>query len=142
MNKGKSASGNLIKALGAGILFIALAFVWQYVLSGRADSQAVPTSPVSFSEVMTANASAVADDYGAYSDWFEIVNDSERAVDLTGWMVLRGSEKLDVYTFGRQWIGPNEHIVVFASGRSQNDRQSHGDLLRKHSVQAKKCTHH
>ncbi|MBQ8953512.1 MAG: lamin tail domain-containing protein [Clostridia bacterium] len=121
MNKGKSAMGRLVKALGAGILIIALAFVWQYVLTGRADTQALSASPVSFSEVMTANASSVADDYGAFSDWFEIVNDSERAVDLTGWMVLRGTEKLDVYTFGRQIIGPDEYVVVFASGRSQNN---------------------
>ncbi len=122
MNKSKSAMGNLAKVIGGGILCVALAFAWQYLLSGRADTQtAAFISPISFSEVMTANASAVADDWGVYSDWFEIVNDSERAVDLTGWMVLRGSDKLDMYTFGQQSIGPGEYLVVFASGRSQNN---------------------
>ena len=119
MIKSKNTTANLAKALGAGLICAALAFAYQYVIPWGSGS-AMSTAPVSFSEVMTANASAVADDYGAYSDWFEIVNDSERAVDLTGWMVLRGAESLDVFTFGRHMLEPDEHLVVFASGRSQN----------------------
>ncbi len=112
--------GNLAKIVGAGIICIALAFAYQYFFANRAGEAASPMPPVSFSEVMAANVSAVQDDRGDYSDWFEISNDGERAIDLTGWMVLRGTEGLDLFAFGSQMIGPDEHIVVFASGRSQN----------------------
>jgi len=112
--------GNLVKTVGAGLICIALAFVYQYVLAGRADTAALAVPPVSFSEVMTANASSVVDDDGRFSDWFEITNDGERAVDLSGWMVLRGTESRDLFTFGREVLEPGEHVVVFASGRSQN----------------------
>ncbi|MBO4884497.1 MAG: lamin tail domain-containing protein [Clostridia bacterium] len=120
MSKRKNAAANLAKVIGAGVVCIALAFAYQYILSRDTGRAATSTQPISFSEVMTANASAVADDFGAYSDWFEITNDGERAVDLTGWMVLRGMDTLDVFTFGGQVIGPDEHLIVFASGRSQN----------------------
>ncbi len=111
---------SMAKVLGAGVICIALAFVCQYMLNTGEGRAASAAQPISFSEVMTANASAVADDFGDYSDWFEITNDGERPVDLTGWMVLRGTNDLDVFTFGGQVIGPGEHLVVFASGRSQN----------------------
>lgn len=120
MSKKKGVVANLAKVIGAGIVFAVLAFVWQYVLSDGSGSASSASQPISFSEVMTANASAVADDFGEYSDWFEITNDGERAVDLTGWMVLRGTDSRDLFTFGAQVIGPDEHLVVFASGRSQN----------------------
>ena len=115
-----SKNKGILIAVGIALICVALAAVGQFALSSRA-GQAQSLLPVAFSEVMTANASSVADDYGEYSDWFEIVNDAERALDLTGWTVIRGEDRLDVFTFGKQAIGPGEHLVVFASGRSQNN---------------------
>ena len=120
MKKRKNDPRGAIIIAALALIVLAFAALSQFVFPDRS-SRAQPFEPVAFSEVMTANASAVADDYGAFSDWFEIVNDGERAIDLTGWMVFRGEERLDVYTFGRQEIAPNEHVVVFCSGMSQNN---------------------
>ena len=94
-----------------------------YFLSERGGDSAARAvvSPVVFSEVMTANTSSVKDDFGAYADWFEITNDSERAVSLNGWIVTHDGDGPDFFKFGNQTIAPHEHIVVFAGDYAANN---------------------
>lgn len=117
----KSRASHMPLIFAAAAVILAVSALWQFVLAPRRTNAETAVSSVRFSEVMTANSSAVADDYGAYSDWFEVENTGERAVDLNGYMVVRGTEKLDVYSFGRQTLGAGECALVFASGRSQNN---------------------
>lgn len=117
----KQTSAPALKMALLAALILALAAVWQFcladVLSAREDTA---SSPLRFSEVMSTNASAVSDDYGAFSDYFELENTSTRTIDLTGCMVMRGTQSLEVFTFGAQSLAPGEHVLVFASGKSQN----------------------
>ncbi len=108
--------------LGAlAALIVALAGLWQFALADKLGAQgtAAETALV-FTEAMSANASAYADDYGTFSDWFELTNQGGRSIDLNGMMVMCGTQTLEVFSFGAQTLGPGESVLVFASGRSQN----------------------
>ena len=118
--KNKTRSSAPWLTLCGGILCAALLCAAQFLLPQNGGVSASSSAPISFSEVMTQNVSAVKDDFGAYSDWFEITNDIERPVDLNGYMVLRDADGLDIFTFGHQVLQGGESIVVFCSGRSQN----------------------
>ena len=120
MSKKSRANHTPLLLVCAAVILIAVTALWQFVVAPHMTGSASSISSVCFSEVMTANASAIADDYGAYSDWFELENTGERAVDLSGYMVMRGTEQLDIFTFGSQTLEPGECVLVFASGRSQN----------------------
>ena len=102
------------------VAVVGLCAAGYFIMNTRADTTSAVVSPVVFTEVMSANSSAVADDTGAYADWLELTNDSERAISLRGWMLMRDSDDLDVFVFGDQMIGPGEHIVVFCDGRALN----------------------
>ena len=99
---------------------LALGVAGYFLSRSQADTTQGITPPVMFSEVMTANTSSVKDDLGQFSDWFEIVNDSERAIDLHDWMVMKEADKVQVFTFDDVQIRPGECLVVFCSDRSQN----------------------
>ena len=87
----KSRASHMPLIFAAAAVILAVSALWQFVLAPRRTHAETAVSSVRFSEVMTANSSAVADDYGAYSDWFEVENTGERAVDLNGYMVVRGT---------------------------------------------------
>ena len=76
-------------------------------------------SGVVISELMSANASAIADDKGKYSDWFEITNTGSKAVDLTGWTVALSSKPTSPFTFSEKVIQPGEVLLIYASGSAQ-----------------------
>ena len=74
------------------------------------------------SELMAKNRSTLRDDYGEFSDWIELVNCSDKSLNLSGWSISDGK--------GQGWIlpekelAPGEFMLIFASGRSMV-----GDIL-------------
>ena len=101
-----------------GILLAALGIGAELLFSRKHDAV---IDGVGFSEVMTNNASALTDDYGAYSDWFELNNSGSAAVDIGGWMVMRGGDATQTFIFADGTvIAPGEYLTVFASGMSKN----------------------
>ena len=80
---------------------------------------------VVISEIMASNASTLADEDGAFSDWIEIENTGLTAVDLTGWYLTDDNnfdinDPASVWKFPARMLGGNERLVIFASGKNRS----------------------
>ena len=67
------------------------------------------------SEFLASNAQGLEDEDGDTSDWIELYNPGEAAVNLGGWVLIGESDTR--WTFPDITIGPGEYLVVFASGK-------------------------
>ena len=78
------------------------------------------------SELMATNDSVLTDQDGDSSDWIEIYNDDNTAVDLAGWHLSDDATNLSKWTFPSVSVPAKGFIVVFASGK---DRRTEGAEL-------------
>lgn len=79
-----------------------------------------PEAKVLINEWMASNQSTLADStYGAFSDWFELYNASDHAVDLSGWSV---SDSAAIPTQGRipdgLVLSAGSFLLVWADGHT------------------------
>lgn len=78
------------------------------------------------SEFMASNDSTLLDQDGASSDWIEIFNAGNEAVDLGGWSLTDDALELTKWSFPSMTLETNQALLVFASGK---DRASAGAEL-------------
>ena len=64
-------------------------------------------------EILASNDNGLLDEDGDSSDWIELYNPGDNAVDLTGWVLFQGDENR--WSFPAVTIGAGEYLVVFAS---------------------------
>ncbi len=81
-------------------------------------------SPAAFAQVqitefMASNTRTLADDYGDYSDWIEIYNDSQTPVNLYGWHLTDSAGNLSKWQFPSTNLPPKSYLMVFASNRNR-----------------------
>jgi len=72
-------------------------------------------------EFMAQNDSTLADEDGDFSDWIEIHNPTDQAVDLAGWHLTDDAGELAKWEFPARTILPGEHLLVFASDKNRTD---------------------
>jgi hypothetical protein len=84
--------------------------------------QLLAADPI-ISEFMANNEDTLLDGFGNASDWIEIYNPSNAAVDLTGWHLTDNAADLDKYTFPAKSLAPGGYLTVFASGLATTDPQ-------------------
>ena len=82
--------------------------------------QAPRPASVVIAEVMTSNAATIVDEDGDATDWIELWNRSDEAIDLAGWSLTEGDN--DPWGFSPLTIDPDQRIVIFASGKSRQHR--------------------
>jgi hypothetical protein len=70
---------------------------------------------------MASNHATLDDGSGESSDWIELYNQTDRAIDLDGWHLTDSARNLRMWTFPRVSVPPGEFLVVFASGRNAID---------------------
>ncbi len=70
------------------------------------------------SEFMALNDSGLQDFEDEYSDWLEIYNSGNEAVDLTDWALRDGGNE---WVFPAISLGPGEYRVIFASAKDLRD---------------------
>ncbi|HUT13679.1 MAG TPA: lamin tail domain-containing protein, partial [Thermoguttaceae bacterium] len=75
-------------------------------------------SPI-ISEIMAVNASTLLDEDGDSSDWIEIYNPSESAVDLRGWYLTDDADELTKWELPQRTLAAEDYLVVFASGKDR-----------------------
>ncbi len=75
-------------------------------------------SPLVISEVMTANITTLADDYGDYSDWVEIHNTGDEPVDLMGYGFSDKAGNVLKWQFPNTTIEAGGYLVVYCSGKA------------------------
>lgn len=79
---------------------------------------------IMINEVSAAQNAGLSDEDGEFPDWIELYNSGLSAVNLQGYSLSRREDDLISWTFPSIEIGPQDHLVVFASGK---DRRSYID---------------
>ena len=79
---------------------------------------------VVINEISASNVAGVSDNDGDYSDWIELYNSGNQSVDLTNY-VLTDDPFVPKWTFPAVSIAPDEHLLVFASGKDKIDKIDH-----------------
>jgi hypothetical protein len=87
--------------------------------------QVLDGGPV-ITEFMANNNSILTDEDGDFSDWIEIYNDSDAAVNLANWRLTDNDGDLDRWTFPSVELLPGDFLTVFASNK---DRDTAGQEL-------------
>ncbi|MDZ7346615.1 MAG: CotH kinase family protein, partial [candidate division KSB1 bacterium] len=72
-------------------------------------------------ECQSKNTRTVADEDGQFSDWIELFNSSAQAVDLSGWGLSDNPAKPFKWVFPSLVIRPQEHLLLFASGKNRRE---------------------
>jgi hypothetical protein len=95
---------------------------WSYTLDPGA-----PLAEVVINEFVAASGGGLLDDDGEASDWIEIFNRGDFAVNLGGYSLSDDEEELGKWTFPPLSLGAGQHLVVFASGKDRRraDRPLH-----------------
>src|SRR5688500_16158719 len=72
-------------------------------------------------EFMASNGGGLVDGNGDRSDWIEIQNQGDDAVNLAGWHLSDESTRPGKWTFPARTLAPGQFVVVFASGNGAPD---------------------
>jgi hypothetical protein len=73
------------------------------------------TSPIVINELMAANQSTICDPQGEHDDWIELLNVSEKDVDLSGMYLTDKKDNPRKWPFPEGTaIGPGEYLIVWA----------------------------
>src|SRR5687767_1087282 len=75
------------------------------------------TGPI-ISEFMASNQSTLADEDGEFSDWIEVHNPTESAVNLNGWALRDGGA---TWNFPAMTLDAGGYLLVFASDKNRRD---------------------
>lgn len=67
-------------------------------------------------EFLASNGASIDDGYGNSSDWIEIYNVGDEAVDLEGWHLTDDAANLTKWEFPARALAAGEYLIVFASG--------------------------
>tara|TARA_B100001741_G_scaffold313832_1_gene322442 strand:- start:46 stop:3333 length:3288 start_codon:yes stop_codon:yes gene_type:complete len=77
-------------------------------------------SQIVINEYSAANYDGFNDNYGENEDWFELYNASLFPINLNGYYVSDKNNNLTKWQFTSDVnINPNEHIVIYCSGRNE-----------------------
>ena len=82
---------------------------------------------VVISEFMEKNRTTLRDEDGDFSDWIELWNRSEEAVDISGWSLSDRENRLG-WTLPELSLQPGQRIVIFASGKDRQGAELHTDF--------------
>ncbi|XAL99630.1 lamin tail domain-containing protein [Phycisphaeraceae bacterium D3-23] len=72
-------------------------------------------------EFLASNDTVLDDEDGNSSDWIEIYNAGDTALDLDGWHLTDDADELTHWTFPAVSVAPGEYLVVFASNKDRAD---------------------
>ncbi len=72
-------------------------------------------------EFLASNAENHFDEDGDSSDWIELYNDSDVAVDLGGWYLTDDPDNPGKWAFPSRTLGPYQYLLVYASDKDRAD---------------------
>lgn len=81
------------------------------------------------SEFVADNHAALLDGDGDASDWIEIHNRGDAAIDLAGWHLTDDAGDLTKWTFPGRVLAPNAYLIVFASNPGSDNYVDAGGNL-------------
>ncbi|GAB5518201.1 MAG: hypothetical protein RhofKO_04520 [Rhodothermales bacterium] len=92
--------------------FIALILIGASWPSNRMDTLVL-------SEFMAANAGTLFDEDGDASDWIELHNPTNQAIDLAGWHLTDDATTPQLWPLPEMTVPAGGHVVIFASGKDR-----------------------
>ncbi len=105
-------------------IIIAVIVLWP-LLEAAQQQEAAPSeaaqSGIIINEVMTSNKGIYAADNGSSSDWVEIYNPTDNAVDLSQFGLSDDATEPNKWGFPRITLEPGSYIIVFMTGDSRSD---------------------
>ena len=104
-------------ALAGAVAILVTGLLQSGPLSDRKAS--ADDSGLRISEVMTANASTLVGDDLGIEDWIELQNTSDRAIDLTGYALMRQTRPAQAFAFPGGVLQPGEYVLVYADNSNK-----------------------
>ena len=80
-------------------------------------------------EVQSSNVSTIYDHTGDTPDWIEIYNVSSSSVNLEGYGLSDVDSLPLKWTFPSTILGPNSHLLVYASGLNLKEASLHWETI-------------
>ncbi len=93
-------------------------------LEGLEPRYLLSAAPI-ISEFVASNSSTLVDGFGESSDWIELFNSGDAAIDLNGWHLTDARSNPSKWTFPTTVLQPGDYLVVFASGADMPDPSGH-----------------
>jgi hypothetical protein len=110
------------------VSFIVLVGLWlgaRQVLPETSDRNL--STPV-INEFLAANQVGIIDEDGDHSDWIEIYNPGQHAINLDGWSLTDNPNQPEKWIFPAITLGSHEYLLVFASGKDRKPPQPGSEL--------------
>ena len=76
---------------------------------------------IRINEFMAVNEIGLDDEDRDESDWIEIYNPGTDTVNMLGWYLTDDDSDLTKWAFPEVMLGPDDYLVVFASGKNRRD---------------------
>lgn len=87
-----------------------------------------PFHTVHIHEALYRNERSILDKDGDRSDFVELYNGGDRAVDLSGWYLSDNPEKLTKWALPGVSMAPGEYLLIFLSGKDQVEGELHASF--------------
>lgn len=78
------------------------------------------SGPVRLNELMSVNETTQRSEEGKTPDWIEILNISNREVNLEGYSLAKSEKATNVFTFPKCVLQPGEAVLVYADSTLKN----------------------
>ncbi|MDP4623820.1 MAG: lamin tail domain-containing protein [Akkermansiaceae bacterium] len=93
--------------------------LFQFLLLLIIAAPATLHADVVINEFVADNETVLQDEDGDFSDWIELKNTSETAINLSGWSLTDDPSNLTKWMFPSVTIQPQEFLVVYASSKNR-----------------------
>ena len=93
------------------------------------ESRHLLSANVIITEFMASNQGTLDDGDGNSSDWVEIHNAGDAAIDLSGYRLTDAPDDLSKWTFPTVVMEPSDYLVIFASGQDTDNYVDAGGNL-------------
>ena len=129
---------NLISIVAILLIAVATAGLLVYftMTSESPEALSAAESAVVINEAMSGNKGIYLDDEGKSSDWVELYNPSDEAVNLGRFSLSDDGTELDQWTFPDVTLSPHSFMVIYLSGDSKKEMKS-GSLHASFKLKAK-----
>jgi hypothetical protein len=103
-----------------GGITLVLLLGWPRIFAHPDQAGNAPSGAVIINEFGMADSGPL-DEHGDRPDWIELYNRTLTPVELRDWRLTDDPQQLDKWHFGDVVIAPGEYMIVFASGRDQDE---------------------
>ncbi len=85
------------------------------------DNTPIVSTGLILNELVASNKTTLMDNYGEYSDWIELYNNTDAEINLKNYMISDDPTKPEKYIFPSVTIPSKGYFIIWASGRGEFD---------------------